>query len=247
MVLIFDMFEDKFELDERLRHIAIIMDGNGRWANKRGLPREVGHVRGAETFKKIIEYCKEIKLNVLTVYAFSTENWKRPQKEVDAIMKLLVRYVKECEKSIRKYNFRVRFLGDLSVFDEKLRTKIEELQRISADNKFILNIAFNYGGRNEIVYAANKLIKEGKEISEESMSNAMYTSHCCDPDLIIRTGGDFRISNFLLWQAAYSELYFTDVLWPDFDKNELNKAINSFYSRKRRYGGLDKDSSTPNK
>jgi len=241
------MIEDKFELDEKLKHIAIIMDGNGRWANKRGLPREFGHSRGAETFKKIIEYCKDIKLNVLTVYAFSTENWKRPKKEVDSIMKLLSQYVKECEKSINKYDLCVRFIGDISVFEEMLRTRIEKLQRVSANNKFILNIAFNYGGRNEIVYAANKLLSEGKEISEESLSQALYTSHCPDPDLIIRTGGDCRISNFLLWQAAYSELYFTDVLWPDFDKNELNKAINSFYSRKRRYGGLDKDSSSSDK
>ena len=233
--------EEKIILDDRLKHIAIIMDGNGRWAKAKGLPREIGHSYGAEAFKNLLEYCRDIELNTLTVYAFSTENWKRPQKEVDSILKLLTRYVDECEKYIDKRDLSIHFIGDISVFDQKLRKRIEVLQEKSKNNKFILNIAFNYGGRSEIVYAAKKLAEQGKEITEESISKAIYTSHCPDPDLIIRTGGDFRISNFLLWQAAYSELYFTDVLWPDFDKEELNAAIKSFYSRKRRFGGLDKN------
>lgn len=238
------MSEKNIFLDERLKHIAIIMDGNGRWATKRGLPREIGHSHGAAAFKKIIEICQEINLRVLTVYAFSTENWKRPQKEIDSIMKLLAQYIGECEKNIDKYNLSVRFIGDKTPFEEKLRKRIDILEEKSKNNKLILNIAFNYGGRSEIVYAANKLLSEGEEITEENISSAIYTCDCPDPDLIIRTGGDFRISNFLMWQSAYSELYFTDVLWPDFGKDELFAAIDSFYSRKRRFGGLDKDAPT---
>lgn len=237
---------EKIILDDRLKHIAIIMDGNGRWAQRKGLPREVGHTYGAEAFRKIMEYCRDIGLSALTVYAFSTENWKRPKTEVDAIIKLLARYVDECERTLDKYNLAVHFIGDISVFEEKLRTRIERLEEKSKNNKFILNIAFNYGGRSEIVYAVKKLEKQGREITEENISAEVYTAHCPDLDLIIRTGGDFRISNFLLWQAAYAELYFTDVLWPNFGINELNAAIKDFYSRKRRFGGLDKDSKTTN-
>ena len=205
----------------------------------------MGHARGAEAFRNILEYCKEINLRALTVYAFSTENWKRPEKEVNSIMKLLTKYVDEFEKKMDVYSLSLHFIGDTSVFDEKLRDRIAMLEEKSKNNRFILNIAFNYGGRSEIVYAANKLAKQGVEITEESFSRAVYTSHCSDPDLMIRTGGDFRISNFLLWQAAYAELYFTDVLWPDFGRKELDAAIENFYSRKRRYGGLDKDANNP--
>ena len=238
------MSETKIFLDDRLKHIAIIMDGNGRWATKRSFPREVGHSHGAAAFRKIIEICKEINLQVLTVYAFSTENWKRPKKEVDSIMRLLSQYIGECEKNLDKYDLSINFIGDKSPFDEKTRKRIEILEEKSKNNKLVLNIAFNYGGRSEIAYAVNRLLAEGKEITEENISSAIYTAHCPDPDLIIRTGGDFRISNFLLWQSAYSELYFTDVLWPDFGKDELYKAIESFYSRKRRFGGLDKGTPT---
>ena len=233
------MEEEKIVLDDRLQHIAIIMDGNGRWAQRKGLPREFGHSHGAETLRKVMEYCSEIGLRVLTVYAFSTENWKRPKSEVNAIIKLLGRYVDEFERDMEKYNLSLRFIGDISAFDEKLQNRIKNLEEKSKNNRFLLNIAFNYGGRNEIVYAANKLAKQGVEITEDSLSSALYTSHCPDPDLIIRTGGDLRISNFLLWQAAYAELYFTNVLWPNFGKEELNAAIKDFYSRKRRYGGLN--------
>lgn len=232
--------EEKRELlDDRLRHIAIIMDGNGRWATKRGLPREVGHKNGALAFRKIVEYAGEIGLKAMTVYAFSTENWKRPQKEVDAIMSLLRQYVDECERSLKKYNVAYRFIGDLSVFDDALRLRIANIEKATAHHPFLLNIAFNYGGRSELARAFSVLATEGKtEVTEEDISRSLYTSLCGDPDLIIRTGGDMRISNFLLWQAAYAELYFTDVLWPDFDCKELDKAIESFYNRKRRYGGV---------
>ena len=234
------MSENKIVLDDRLKHIAIIMDGNGRWATKRGFPREFGHSHGAETFRKILEYCVAINLTALTVYAFSTENWKRPEKEVNSILKLLNKYIDELEGKIDAYDISLHFIGDTTVFDDKLRERISRLEEKSKNNAFILNIAFNYGGRSEIVYAANRLVKQGVEINEENFSNAIYTSHCSDPDLVIRTGGDFRISNFLLWQSAYAELYFTDVLWPDFGPKELDVAIENFYSRKRRYGGLDK-------
>ena len=236
------MMNEKILLDDRLKHIAIIMDGNGRWATKRGFPREIGHKNGAEAFKRIVEYCKDINLKVLTVYAFSTENWKRPQKEVSAIINLLSRYITECEKNLDKYDLKVKFIGDISVFEKKLVDRIKKLEEKSKNNSLCLNIAFNYGGRSELVNAVNKLINEGKsEITEKDISEAIYTAHCVDPDLIIRTGGDFRISNFLMWQSVYSELYFTDVLWPDFNEDELNKAIVDFYNRKRRFGGLDKD------
>ena len=225
--------------DERLKHIAIIMDGNGRWATKRGLPRELGHKQGAVTFRKILKHCEKIGLKCLTVYAFSTENWKRPQKEVDSIMSLLEQYVAECEKDIKKYNVYYRFIGDLSRFDESLRERIRAIEEKTSENEFVLNIAFNYGGRSEITRAFNRLAKAGKtEITEEDIAGELYTVRGGDPDLIIRTGGDLRISNFLLWQAAYAELYFTDTLWPDFDEDALDRAIEDFYARKRRYGGV---------
>lgn len=226
-------------MDGRLKHIAIIMDGNGRWATRRGFPREIGHKNGAAAMRKIVEYCGKLGLEVLTVYAFSTENWKRPEKEVNSILSLLRQYVAECERNIKKYNAHFHFIGDLSVFDSDLRDRIECLDKLTADRPFTLNIAFNYGGRSELVRAFCQLQKSGKQdITEDDISREMYTAFCGDPDLIIRTGGDMRISNFLLWQAAYAELYFTDVLWPDFDEKELDRAIENFYSRKRRYGGV---------
>ena len=219
----------KISPDGRLSHIAIIMDGNGRWAKKRGLPREVGHKYGADAFRKIVEYCGEIGLHALTVYAFSTENWKRPEREVNSIMSLLRQYVEECEKNIEKYQAYFHFIGDLSVFDDDLRARIKKIEAQTKDRPLVLNIAFNYGGRSEITRALSRLVESGKrEITEEDISKEMYTAVC----------GDMRISNFLLWQAAYAELYFTDVLWPDFNQAELDKAIENFYSRKRRFGGV---------
>lgn len=227
--------------DDRLKHIAIIMDGNGRWAQKRGLPREIGHKYGASTFRKIVNYCGKIGLHAVTAYAFSTENWKRPQKEIHSILSLLRQYIDEIEKTVDQYDAHFRFIGDLSVFDGELVKRIGNLEQQTRDRAFTLNIAFNYGGRSELVRAFQSLLAKGKNggtVTEDDISREMYTADCGDPDLIIRTGGDIRISNFLLWQAAYAELYFTDVLWPDFNEKELDKAIENFYSRKRRYGGV---------
>ncbi len=227
------------QVDDRLQHIAFIMDGNGRWANKRGMPREFGHTHGAATFKKIGRYCEKIGLKYMTVYAFSTENWKRPQKEVDAIMKLFDDYIEECFREMMDDNVHFRFIGNLSVFPKELREKMDRIDRQTAHKPFILNIAVNYGGREEIVHACNELIKSGKtEITEEDISNNLYTLECPEPDLIVRTGGDLRSSNFLLWQSAYAEYYFTNILWPDFSEKDVDDAINAFYGRKRRFGGV---------
>ncbi len=225
------------KVDERLKHIAFIMDGNGRWATKRCMPREYGHKKGVEVFKEITEYCHRIGVQCVTVYAFSTENWKRPKKEVDAIMKLLDEYLgKTSEEDVR-----VCFIGDVSVLEPSLVEKIRSVEESTKNGRSTLNVALNYGARAEIVNACNKLIASGaNKISESDINNALYTSSCPDPDLIVRTGGDLRISNFLLWQAAYSELYFTDTLWPDMTEKDVDIAIEDFYSRKRRYGGLDK-------
>lgn len=225
--------------DDRLRHIAFIMDGNGRWAKKRGMPREYGHSYGAETFRRIGRYCAELGLHCMTVYAFSTENWKRPKSEVDAIMGLLDRYIDECAAGMHRENIHLRFIGNLEVFSPELREKMQTIDRETAGKPFLLNVAINYGGREEIVSACNRLIAEGKAtVTEEDIGRAIYTADCPDPDLIVRTGGDLRTSNFLLWQSAYAELYFTDVLWPDFSEKDVDRAIAAFYSRKRRYGGV---------
>ena len=224
-------------VDERLKHIAFIMDGNGRWASRRGMPREFGHKKGVEVFREITEYCHKIGVQCVTVYAFSTENWKRPQREVDAIMKLLDEYLDKTSNE----DVRVCFIGDKERLAPNLIEKINSVEERTKDGKSILNVALNYGSRAEIVNAYNKLLAMGKDnVTEEDISSALYTSSCPDPDLIIRTGGDLRISNFLLWQAAYSELYFTDTLWPDMTSDDVDAAIDNFYSRKRRFGGLDK-------
>lgn len=226
-------------VDDRLQHIAFIMDGNGRWAKKRGMPREFGHSHGAATFKKIGRYCEKIGLKYMTVYAFSTENWKRPQKEVDALMKLLDEYIEECFAEMEDDNVHFRFVGNLSVFPQSVQEKMARIDRETAHKTFVLNIAINYGGREEIVNACNRLIREGKTtITEEDIDARLYTEGCPPPDLIVRSGGEFRSSNFLLWQSAYSEYYFTDVLWPDFSPKDVDEAIAAFYSRKRRYGGV---------
>ncbi|MBE6701794.1 MAG: di-trans,poly-cis-decaprenylcistransferase [Ruminococcaceae bacterium] len=222
-----------------IEHIAFIMDGNGRWAKKRGMPREQGHRFGVKAFQSILEHCRDIGVHTITVYAFSTENWKRPEKEVKSIMRLMDRYLSDFEKNMDRYQMRLCFLGDKAPFDAKLRARMEQMEQASKDRERILNIGFNYGGRDEIVHACNRLIAQGvKEVSEDSISGALYTAASSDPDLIIRTGGDLRISNFMLWQAAYAELYFTDVLWPDFGPAELDAAIEEFYTRQRRYGGV---------
>ena len=230
---------ETIKVDENLKHIAFIMDGNGRWAKKRGLPRELGHKQGAQKFKEIVRYCGDIGINAVTVYAFSTENWKRPEREVGALMKLFEAYIEDFAREMMHYDIKIKFIGDMSRFNEKFRQRVAELEEYTKDMKLHLNVAINYGGRDEIVNAFNKLAAEGKtQITEADISEAVYTAGCPDPDMIVRTGGDLRISNFLLWQSAYSELYFTDTLWPDMTPADVDAAVNEFYSRKRRFGGL---------
>jgi len=221
------------------RHIAIIMDGNGRWAKRRGLPRTSGHSAGAENFRTIATYCKDIGIQYLTVYAFSTENWRRPPEEVSTIMGLLDKYLHEAIERMERDRVKMKFFGDTSVLSPKLRALIERTAEISSQYEGCqVNICVNYGGRDEIIRAAKRLAETGVPFSEENFAGEMYSAGIPDPDMIIRPGGEMRISNFLLWQAAYSELYFTDTLWPDFSKDELNKAIFSFQHRDRRFGGI---------
>ncbi len=222
-----------------LEHIAFIMDGNGRWAKKRGMPREYGHKHGAEVFRKILRRCCELGIKASTFYVFSTENWKRPKKEVDAIIELLGKYLDECEKEIEKNDIRFVFLGNISVFSDAIQKKIKHIQEISSNNRFIANLALNYGGRDEITCAVNKLIAGGAEmLTEDDITNALYTKDSPALDLIVRTGGDLRISNFLLWQAAYAEFYFTEKLWPDLTPNDVDAIVENFATRTRRFGGV---------
>lgn len=228
------------------RHVAIIMDGNGRWAKRRGLPRTAGHAAGAETFRTIATYCKEIGLEYLTVYAFSTENWKRPADEVDAIMGLLKKYLLEAVGRMERDKVKMKFFGDLSVLSEELRQLCLRTEEISTHyDGCQVNICLNYGGRDEIIRAARAFAQdcvEGKadpnHLTQQTFSDYLFSSGVPDPDLIIRPSGELRLSNFLPWQSAYAEFYFTDVLWPDFGKEELLKALAEFQHRSRRYGGV---------
>ncbi|NCC67352.1 MAG: di-trans,poly-cis-decaprenylcistransferase [Clostridia bacterium] len=227
------------DFDNLPRHIAIIMDGNGRWAKKRGLPRSSGHSAGAEQFRTVATYCKDIGIEYLTVYAFSTENWRRPPEEVDTIMSLLDKYLREAIERMERDKVKMKFFGDTSVLSPKLRELIDRTAEISKRfDGCQVNICVNYGGRDEIVRAAKALAEKGGEITEEGLAGELYSAGIPDPDLIIRPGGEKRVSNFLLWQGAYSELYFTDTLWPDFGKAELNRAIAEYQNRDRRYGGI---------
>ncbi len=222
-----------------LSHIAFIMDGNGRWATGKGLPREVGHRNGAENFKKIVRMCGDVGIDTVTVYAFSTENWKRPSSEVNAIMRLLDSFIKDAERENEENRIRYVFLGDKSALSPALSRKCTDLENLTVNNRRLLNIALNYGGRAELVYACNALIAAGKQkVTEEDLSRALYTGHCADPDLIVRTAGEYRLSNFLLWQSAYAELFFTNTLWPDFSLSDLEAAVQSFSGRRRRYGAV---------
>ena len=226
--------------DGRLQSVGIIMDGNGRWAKARGLSRSEGHKAGAKVIKEVIETLGDLGVCHVTLYAFSTENWKRPKEEVDGIMNLLYGYLRRMHELKEEYDLSIRFIGDKSPLPEKLRKKCIELEEMSKDYSHILNIALNYGGRDEIVRAVNEAIKEGcSPVTEADISRHLYTSDSPDPDLIIRTGGDLRISNFMIWQSAYSELYVTETLWPDFGRDEVIKAAEAFYKRKRRFGGLN--------
>lgn len=227
-------------------HVAIILDGNGRWAKKRLLPRKAGHVAGSKTVEQICEDAWDLGIKYLTVYAFSTENWKRPQDEVDALMKLLRQYLKDCIKRSMKNNMCVRVLGDITPLDEDLKESILELEKVSRDNTGLhFQVALNYGSRDEMIRAMRAIAEEAASqklepgnIDEETFASYLDTRGIPDPDLLIRTSGEQRLSNFLLWQLAYTEFYFTDVLWPDFNKKELQKAIEYYNSRDRRFGGV---------
>lgn len=229
---------------KKLEHIAFIMDGDGRWATKRGMPREYGHTVGAKVFRRVAEYCFRGGINTVTVYAFSTENWKRPVREVNALMTLFTTYLKTGMAEMMKDDIRIRFLGEKTPFGDAQRRLMEKIESDSAGNKYNLNIAVNYGGRREIALAFEKLhekLQNGEisgRITEEMISDELFTAGQPDPDLIVRTSGEMRLSNFLTWQSVYSELYFTDVLWPDMNEEEVDKAVADYYSRQRRYGGL---------
>lgn len=222
------------------KHVAIIMDGNGRWAKKRGLPRSFGHKVGTENVRKIVKYCSKIGIEYLTVYAFSTENFKRPQDEVSTLMKLLVEYFNKETDELRDNGVRLNVIGDVDSFSPVVQEAISNgVEKTKNCNKLVFTIALAYGARDEIVRAVKNIIKNGiEDINEETISRNLYTYDLPDPDLIIRTSGEERLSNFLLYQAAYSEFYFTDVLWPDFDEAEFDKAIEEYSKRNRRYGGV---------
>ncbi len=234
------------DFDHLPRHVAIIMDGNGRWAKKRGLPRTAGHAAGAETFRSIATYCKEIGMEYLSVYAFSTENWKRPAEEVGAIMGLLKKYLLEAIGKMEKDKVKMKFFGDISVLPDDLRLLCEQTEEISKRYEGCqVNICLNYGGRDEIIRAARAFAADcvaGKadpnHLTEGAFSDYLFSSGIPDPDLVIRPSGELRLSNFLPWQSAYAEFYFTEVLWPDFTKAELHRALSAYQSRSRRFGGV---------
>ena len=223
-------------------HLAIILDGNGRWANQRGLPRNMGHRQGVKTLTKIVKECSKIGIKHLTVYAFSTENWNRPQKEIDYLMSLIERYLNRIEKQLDKSDIRLKVIGEKTKLNDYLLSVIDTIESKTKDHQGLtLNIAFNYGSKDEIVNAFKKMANDKVLFTKENVDKYLYTSESKDVDLLIRTSGEQRISNYLLWQIAYAEIYFTDVYWPDFNINELEKALDSFQNRKRRFGGLDSE------
>ena len=228
--------------DNNPRHIGIILDGNGRWAKKRHMPRTYGHKKGSERVFDIVRYSNELGIKYLTLYAFSTENWKRPKDEVSFLMNLISVFINDKLDEIHSQNCKLKILGDTSILPKSAIESIERASKKTENNTGLnLNIAINYGGRNEIVKAVKEIIQEGidpSNIDEDTISNHLYTKGMPDPDLIIRTGGEIRISNFLIYQLAYSEFYFTQVLWPDFDREQLDLAIENYKGRFRRFGGL---------
>ena len=224
------------------KHVGIIMDGNGRWAEARGKKRSYGHNHGSANVERVVEHAFKRGVKALTLYAFSSENWARPKEEVDELMRLLKNYFKKFINKLIKNNIRLVVIGGRKELTPDLISIIEEAEARSSENTgATLMIALNYGGRQEIVHAVNKLLENGEEVTVEGISKNLYTAPFGEPDLIIRTGGELRLSNFLMYQGAYSELYFTDVLWPDFDQAELDKAIEAFGTRKRRYGKVVKE------
>ena len=233
-------------------HVAIIMDGNGRWAQQRNQLRTIGHRAGLKAVRKIVMYAASINIKVLTLYAFSSENWKRPEKEVSALLALFIYALNREIKKLNSHNVRLNIIGDISRFNNELQNMIIKAQQLTKDNSgLVLNIAANYGGRWDILQSAKKMatqVVEGKisvdDITEDHFNSAMSMSEFPDVDLVIRTGGEYRISNFLLWQIAYSEFYFTDVLWPDFSQTLFDEAINKFNNRERRFGGVRNEDHT---
>ena len=219
------------------RHIAIVMDGNGRWASKRFLPRIAGHQQGVEALKRIVRACAKHKIAVLTVFAFSSENWSRPAEEVSGLMELLAMALSKEVSQLKRDGVQLHFVGARETLSDRVKHGFDSAEASTAENNtLVLNVCFNYGGRWDMVQAAKRLVHAGLAINEDSLARSMALAHCPDPDLIIRTGCETRISNFLLWQAAYSELYFCDVLWPDFDEGELDIALQAYASRERRFG-----------
>lgn len=231
------------------QHVAIILDGNGRWAKQKGMPRNYGHAQGSKNVERICEEAYRMGIEYLTVYAFSTENWSRPKEEVDALMKLLRGYMKTCLKTAEKNRMKIRVIGDISRLDEDIRERIRELEEATKENTGLkFQIAINYGSRDEIVRAVRKIAADcatgnlkAEEITEETVSSCLDTRGIPDPDLLIRTSGELRLSNYLLWQLAYTEFYFTEVPWPAFSKEELQKAVRAYEERSRRYGGVKEE------
>ncbi|MEF2805968.1 MAG: isoprenyl transferase [Massilistercora timonensis] len=231
------------------RHVAIILDGNGRWAKAKGMPRNYGHAQGSKNVERICEEAWRMGIKYLTVYAFSTENWNRPKDEVDALMKLLRNYMKTCLKTAAKNDMKIRVIGDITRLDEDIRSRIEELEKSTKDNGGLnFQIAINYGSRDEITRAVRRIAADcrdgrlaAEEIDEQVIDRYLDTHDIPDPDLLIRTSGEQRLSNYLLWQLAYTEFYFTDVPWPDFTKEELLKAVEQYNARDRRYGGVKEE------
>ncbi|MBE3592643.1 MAG: isoprenyl transferase [Thermoanaerobacter sp.] len=237
---------DKIDKNKLPIHIGIIMDGNGRWAQKRGMMRFYGHKAGVNAVREVVKASRELGIKYLTLYAFSTENWKRPKEEVNFLMDLLVEYLSKEVDELNKNNVLINFIGDISVLPQKCKIEIDRAQNVTKNNSgLVLNIALNYGGRDEIIKAVKKICTKIlnnelsiEEITEQTISENLYTKNQPDPDLIIRTSGEKRLSNFLLWQSAYSELWFTEVLWPDFSKEHLIEAILYYQTRQRRFGGV---------
>ena len=231
------------------RHVASILDGNGRWAKAKGMPRNYGHAQGSKNVERICEEAWRMGIKYLTVYAFSTENWNRPKDEVDALMKLLRNYMKTCLKTAAKNDMKIRVIGDITRLDEDIRSRIEELEKSTKDNGGLnFQIAINYGSRDEIIRAVRRIAADcrdgrlaAEEIDEQVIDRYLDTHDIPDPDLLIRTSGEQRLSNYLLWQLAYTEFYFTDVPWPDFTKEELLKAVEQYNARDRRYGGVKEE------
>ncbi|MFA7674441.1 MAG: isoprenyl transferase [Endomicrobiia bacterium] len=232
--------KEKIDLSKLPKHIAIIMDGNGRWAKSKFLPRFIGHTNGVKTVKNIVELSRKLNIKVLTLYAFSTENWQRPQEEISGLISLLITYLKSEIESMIKNQISFRILGDISKFSKEVQDEIENVCNKTKDNSgLVLNIALNYGARQEIIKAFKSLYKNKIDNpTEEDISNCLYTKGLPDPDLLIRTSGEMRISNFLLWQIAYAEIYITNVLWPDFSEEEFYKAILEYQKRDRRFGSI---------